>query len=100
MANGNWLLSRTPFPIPRSRHLYILRLLIISKAQEDGLAQESVFRDFFVTHIAYELRLDPNVIGAFGQCAVLRRLAGRRLTDESLQRRADLVQLVAAESRP
>src|SRR6266540_4646114 len=98
MGNGSWLLSRTPFPIPRSRHLHIFRLLIVSKAQEDGLAQESVFRDLLISHIAHELRLDPNVIGAFGQCAVLRRLAGRRRTDESLERRADLVQLVTAEA--
>src|SRR5258705_2824539 len=98
MGKGSWLLSRTPFPVPQSRHLHILRLLIVAKPDKHRLPEESIVRDLLISHIAHELRLDPNVIGAFGQCAVLRRLAGRRRTDESLERRADLVQLVTAEA--
>src|SRR6266566_5818574 len=97
MGNGSWLLSRTPFPIPHSRHLHVLRLLIISKPQEDGLAQEPVLRDFLIPHIANELRLDPCVIGTLGERAVLRRFAGRRFAHERLQLRTDLVDLIASE---
>src|SRR6266446_2159494 len=99
MGNGSEILSGRPFPIPHSRHLHILRLLIIPKPQEDGLAQEPVLRDFLIPYIANELRLDPDVIGTLGERAVLGRLAGRCLAHERLQLGTDLVQLRAAEAR-
>src|SRR6266566_5128361 len=98
MGNGSWLLSRTPFPIPHSRHLDVFRLLIIPKPQEDGLAQEPVLRDLLIPHIANELRLDPGVIGTLGERAVLGWLTRRCLPHERLQLGADLVQLRAAEA--
>src|SRR5439155_181935 len=90
-----------PSPISLfSRHHHILRLFIVAEPDKNRLPEESIARDLLVPHIAHELRLHPDMVGAFRKGAVLGRLAGRRLTDESLKRRADLVQLRAGESRP
>src|SRR5205085_4340723 len=78
----------------------ILRLLVVSEAQEDGLPQQTILRDLFIPHIAHELRLDPRVIRTLGQLAAGRWLACRRLANESLQLGTDFIELVTRESRP
>ena len=98
LGRFRFVLLRAPCSVLAWHH-HILRLLIITEPDKHRLSQQAVFRHLLIPHIAHQLRLDPDVIGAFGQRTMLRWLTGRRVAHERLQLGADLVELVARKSR-
>src|SRR5207247_1825343 len=91
---GLTLVSRFPFLV--SRLPAVRRLLVIAKALEDRLAQQSLVRPFLVPHLDDERRLDPGVTLVRRDRTLERRLRAHAL----LERRADGFQLCRREPAP
>ncbi len=95
-------LQRVPLPSPislLSRHHHIFRFLVIPKAHKDRLPQQAIRRELLVPYVAHELWLNPGVVWAFGERAVLGRLARWRRSHQRRELSTDLGDLVTTEPR-